>query len=91
MRMCIINNVSINNVSIVKGIVMHDEKPRAVRSLPPASSVNGRQKPCPLCGAPASPLLRPFCSSMCANQDLARWLGEAYRIPADDAQTPGAD
>jgi endogenous inhibitor of DNA gyrase (YacG/DUF329 family) len=27
---------------------------------------------------------RPFCSKRCADIDLGRWLGEAYRIPADD-------
>jgi endogenous inhibitor of DNA gyrase (YacG/DUF329 family) len=30
------------------------------------------------------PALRPFCSRRCADVDLGRWLGEAYRLPADD-------
>jgi endogenous inhibitor of DNA gyrase (YacG/DUF329 family) len=25
----------------------------------------------------------PFCSRRCKTIDLGRWLGEAYRIPAD--------
>ncbi len=27
---------------------------------------------------------RPFCSRRCADVDLARWLGGAYRIPDND-------
>jgi endogenous inhibitor of DNA gyrase (YacG/DUF329 family) len=27
----------------------------------------------------------PFCSSRCKTIDLGRWLGESYRIPADEA------
>lgn len=26
----------------------------------------------------------PFCSPRCRQIDLGRWLGERYRIPADD-------
>lgn len=42
------------------------------------------RRPCPICGRPAEPRYRPFCSRRCADIDLGRWLGEAYRIPADD-------
>ena len=43
---------------------------------------------CPICGKPTVTEWRPFCSRRCADVDLARWLGEGYRIPAapeDDA------
>ena len=36
---------------------------------------------CPVCGKPADPKYRPFCSRRCADVDLARWLNESYRIP----------
>jgi endogenous inhibitor of DNA gyrase (YacG/DUF329 family) len=26
----------------------------------------------------------PFCSSKCRKIDLGRWLGEKYRVPAED-------
>jgi endogenous inhibitor of DNA gyrase (YacG/DUF329 family) len=37
---------------------------------------------CPICGKPASPPHKPFCSRRCADIDLGRWLKEGYRIPA---------
>ncbi|MFN3994211.1 MAG: DNA gyrase inhibitor YacG [Tabrizicola flagellatus] len=37
---------------------------------------------CPICGKPAVPSYRPFCSRRCADVDLGRWLTEGYRIPA---------
>jgi endogenous inhibitor of DNA gyrase (YacG/DUF329 family) len=37
---------------------------------------------CPICRRPADVHYRPFCSRRCADIDLGRWLGEAYRIPA---------
>ena len=30
----------------------------------------------------------PFCSLRCKRIDLGRWLGEAYRIPAEDQDEP---
>jgi hypothetical protein len=42
---------------------------------------------CVLCRrGPATPAFHPFCSRRCADLDLARWLGDGYRIPgrADD-------
>jgi endogenous inhibitor of DNA gyrase (YacG/DUF329 family) len=36
---------------------------------------------CPICGKPADPKYRPFCSSRCADVDLARWLRGSYVIP----------
>lgn len=39
---------------------------------------------CPICGKPPLPPYRPFCSRRCADVDLARWLNDSYRVPADD-------
>jgi endogenous inhibitor of DNA gyrase (YacG/DUF329 family) len=36
---------------------------------------------CPICSKPAGPGFRPFCSKRCADIDLGRWFGEAYRAP----------
>ena len=41
-------------------------------------------KRCPICKQPARADHRPFCSKRCAQIDLGRWLGEAYRAPAED-------
>ena len=30
----------------------------------------------------------PFCSKRCKTIDLGRWLGEAYRVPAEDQDDP---
>ena len=43
------------------------------------------RRPCPICGKPAEPRFRPFCSSRCADIDLGRWFTERYRIPAGPA------
>lgn len=45
---------------------------------------------CPICARPPVEQYRPFCSKRCQAVDLARWLGEAYRIPAeeDEADLP---
>ena len=48
-------------------------------------------KPCPICGKPANPASRPFCSERCRDVDLNRWLSNSYAIPAakydeDDAE-----
>jgi len=40
---------------------------------------------CPICGAEAHPETRPFCSRRCADVDLGRWFGGAYRVPTDEA------
>jgi endogenous inhibitor of DNA gyrase (YacG/DUF329 family) len=37
---------------------------------------------CPICGKPAEPAYRPFCSKRCADVDLQRWLRGAYAVPA---------
>ncbi len=46
-------------------------------------------RPCPICGRAAAEPFRPFCSRRCADIDLGRWLGEAYRILAADDGTAG--
>jgi Uncharacterized protein conserved in bacteria len=40
---------------------------------------------CPICARPAARRYRPFCSKRCADIDLAKWLGESYRVPSDRA------
>ena len=51
----------------------------------------GRRPPCPICGRPAEPEFRPFCSQRCADVDLGRWLNERYVIPdeSDPDEAPG--
>jgi endogenous inhibitor of DNA gyrase (YacG/DUF329 family) len=39
---------------------------------------------CPICGKPAEPAHRPFCSARCKQVDLSRWLNEVYRLPAEN-------
>ena len=41
---------------------------------------------CPLCSRPTDPAYRPFCSRRCADLDLGRWLGGAYRVPSEDPE-----
>ncbi len=42
------------------------------------------RKRCPICGRLADAAYQPFCSLRCADVDLARWLGEVYRVPATE-------
>ena len=42
---------------------------------------------CPICGRPAEPGLRPFCSARCRDQDLLRWLDGRYAVPAAETDT----
>ncbi len=46
-----------------------------------ASSV----KRCAICGKPAVPDFRPFCSKRCADVDLNRWLSGVYVVPTNEA------
>jgi endogenous inhibitor of DNA gyrase (YacG/DUF329 family) len=41
-----------------------------------------REPDCPICGKPADPRLRPFCSRRCSDVDLGRWLTGQYPVPA---------
>jgi endogenous inhibitor of DNA gyrase (YacG/DUF329 family) len=45
-------------------------------------------KPCPICGKPADPARRPFCSRRCADVDLHRWLVGTYAVPAVESEEP---
>ena len=48
-------------------------------------------RPSPICGKPASPEHRPFCSLRCADVDLNRWLTGGYGIgetPEEDNDIP---
>lgn len=52
------------------------------------AAATGRRR-CPICGKPARAETRPFCSQRCADRDLARWLGGAYRIPTEERPADG--
>ncbi|MBD3765279.1 MAG: DNA gyrase inhibitor YacG [Rhodobacterales bacterium] len=41
---------------------------------------------CPVCGKPADPRYRPFCSRRCADVDLAHWLTGSYALPGPAVQ-----
>ncbi|MXP62773.1 DNA gyrase inhibitor YacG [Roseomonas sp. M0104] len=43
---------------------------------------------CPVCGKPAEPAFRPFCSARCKQVDLGRWLNGGYAIPGAPAEPP---
>jgi hypothetical protein len=51
------------------------------------------RKSCPICGKPADPGFRPFCSKRCADVDLHRWLSGSYAIPvtADEEEDERRD
>ena len=44
---------------------------------------------CPVCGKPAAPATRPFCSVRCADVDLGRWLTGHYRFPGSPLDQDG--
>jgi endogenous inhibitor of DNA gyrase (YacG/DUF329 family) len=47
---------------------------------------------CPICGKPAEPDYRPFCSRRCADVDLQRWFSGSYVVPAVEGEgAPDAD
>lgn len=48
-------------------------------------------KPCPICGKPADPRTRPFCSRRCADVDLHRWLSGVYAVPAVEGEEDEID
>jgi uncharacterized protein len=64
---------------------------------PPENAVPGKgrpkesEKPCPICGKPATEASRPFCSERCRDVDLNRWLSDSYRIPAAKDDDEDAD
>lgn len=53
-------------------------------------AINDNTAPrCPICGKPADPAFRVFCSRRCADVDLARWLNGAYRVATDEPAEAG--
>jgi endogenous inhibitor of DNA gyrase (YacG/DUF329 family) len=46
---------------------------------------------CPICGKPADPAHKPFCSRGCKDRDLLKWLGEGYAIPGGPADPEALD
>lgn len=50
------------------------------------------QASCPICGGALQGRSAgewpqfPFCSARCRTIDLGRWLGETYRLPAEEAE-----
>jgi hypothetical protein len=58
---------------------------------PAKKSARRAEKPCPICGKPATEASRPFCSERCRDVDLNRWLSNSYAIPAaqDDDEDAG--
>ena len=48
-------------------------------------------KPCPICGKPADPKARPFCSRRCADVDLHRWFSGSYAVPAVEGEEDDLD
>lgn len=46
---------------------------------------------CPICGDPAHPDFKPFCSARHRDRDLLQWLGEGYRLPAGPAADEDED
>jgi len=49
------------------------------------------EKKCAICGKPQQAKFKPFCSKRCSMIDLGRWLGEGYKIAANDDQEEEAD
>jgi uncharacterized protein len=60
------------------------------RKAKPGATPKSTAKPCPICGKPAQPATRPFCSPRCRDVDLNRWLTGSYVVPAseDDEEDP---
>ncbi len=53
-----------------------------------------RERPaagCPVCGKPAAPPHRPFCSARCKTLDLGRWLDGSYRLEGEEAAPSSAE
>ena len=56
----------------------------------PAAPAEGAGR-CPICGKPAKPASRPFCSKRCADVDLHRWLTGAYVVPVAEGEEGAGD
>ena len=46
---------------------------------------------CPVCGKPAVPAYKPFCSKRCADVDLNRWLTGTYAVPGQEDESARGD
>jgi len=56
----------------------------AIPQIPRAGrSGKATAAPCPICGRPALPEQRPFCSARCRQIDLNHWLTGRYSIPGE--------
>jgi hypothetical protein len=61
-------------------------------STPAKKSAGSRpEKPCPICGKPATVSSRPFCSERCRDVDLNRWLSGSYAIPVTKTDEEDAE
>lgn len=63
-----------------------DSRSSPISAEPATASGEGSRplsRPCPICGKPAEPAFRPFCSSRCADVDLNRWLSGTYAVPGE--------
>jgi|GEM_PF-409415 hypothetical protein len=65
-------------------ILNHAMTQNSDNTVPLAAVRAARGGRCPICGRPTLAEVRPFCSRRCKDIDLARWLGEAYRITDPD-------
>jgi endogenous inhibitor of DNA gyrase (YacG/DUF329 family) len=64
------------------------KNPHWLKSLRQMTNTKWR---CPICDRwfdPAESRALPFCSERCRLIDLARWLGEKYRIPGEEVPAP---
>ena len=52
----------------------------------PEKSPKPRLPASPICGRPATPKFKPFCTARCADVDLNRWLGGVYRVEVNDPE-----
>jgi endogenous inhibitor of DNA gyrase (YacG/DUF329 family) len=43
-----------------------------------------------VCGKPAHPKFRAFCSTRCADVDLGRWMTGQYVVPGPDGEADDA-
>jgi endogenous inhibitor of DNA gyrase (YacG/DUF329 family) len=58
---------------------------------PGQGGAKGGEKPCPICGKPATEASRPFCSERCRDVDLNRWLSNSYAIPGREDEDEDAE
>ncbi len=71
--------------------MQNQSKSADVVALPTKRKKKKSGEKCPICAKPSVITYKPFCSKRCADIDLGKWLGETYRIPADDFSESAAD